>query len=128
MIPKGTKIIGSASTYHSEDRVIIEFNTMVFPDGSELSFKGLALQTDGSAGLSGEVKKATYKVPVNIILGAAGSIIPGVGGDLAKGLSSESQKQMDTSIPDTIITVKKDTGILIYVINRINIDKNLVKQ
>ena len=119
VVPKGTKIIGYASIFHSEDRVVVSFHTLVFPDGTEVKFQGMGLHTDGSAGIPGEVKKATYKVPVNIILGAAGSLIPGIGGEVAKGLAGETKKQMEQYVPETIITIKKDTAILIYNIQRV---------
>lgn len=122
VIPKGSLIIGIASTYHSEDRVSVSFHTIVFPDGSELKFNGIALQTDGSAGLVGEVKKATYKATVNTILNTAGNLIPGIGGDIAKGIAGSGQQQIDNTVPDTIITVKKDTALLIYNVNRVEYD------
>ena len=54
MIPKGTKLIGTSAIEKTDDRVNVAFHTMVFPDGSEIKFNGLALWTDGSAGIIGK--------------------------------------------------------------------------
>ncbi|MCX7716441.1 MAG: TrbI/VirB10 family protein, partial [Endomicrobia bacterium] len=74
MIPKGTKLIGYTSVLKSADRVNVFFHTMVFPNGQEIKFAGLALHTDGSAGIPGKVKKHKEAIPAKILLEAAANI------------------------------------------------------
>jgi type IV secretory pathway VirB10-like protein len=119
MIPKGTKIIGYASILKSADRVNVFFHTMVFPNGQEIKFAGIALHTDGSAGVPGKVKKHKENVPAKVLLEAAANIAaPGVGGAVVKELTAEQAKEMAYK-PTYSITVKKGTPILIYNIERI---------
>jgi type IV secretory pathway VirB10-like protein len=119
MIPKGTKIIGYASVLKSADRVNVFFHTMVFPNGQEIKFSGLALHTDGSAGIPGKVKKHKENIPARVLLEAAANIAaPGVGGAVVKELTAEQAKEMAYK-PTYSITVKKGTPILIYNIERI---------
>lgn len=120
MMPKGSKIIGYASVYKTDDRVNVFFHTIVFPDGNELKFQGLGLHTDGSAGIPGKVKKATYKVPAKAIFETLGNIaLPGIGSAFAKGISDEALKEVDRYAPDYSVSVPKDTPILIYNIQRV---------
>jgi len=119
MIPKGTKIIGYASILKSADRVNVFFHTMVFPNGQEIKFAGIALHTDGSAGVPGKVKRHKENVPAKVLLEAAANIAaPGVGGAVVKELTAEQAKEMAYK-PTYSITVKKGTPILIYNIERI---------
>ncbi len=79
MIPKGTKLIGYASVLKSDDRVNVFFHTIVFPNGQEIKFSGLALHTDGSAGIPGKVKKQKAQIPARILLETAANIaVPGI--------------------------------------------------
>lgn len=119
MIPKGTKLIGYASVLKSADRVNVFFHTMVFPNGQEIKFAGLALHTDGSAGVPGKVKKHKETIPAKVLLEAAANIAaPGVGGVVVKELTAEQAKEMSYK-PTYSITVKKGSPILIYNIERI---------
>lgn len=119
IIPKNTLVIGYASVYKTDDRVNVFFHTLVFPNGQELKFSGMALHTDGSAGIPGKVKKAQHKVAANVLFSVAGAAIPGVAGDIAGGLSQEAMKEMERTTPDYSIEVKKDIPILIYNIDRV---------
>ena len=119
MIPKGTKLIGYASVLKSDDRVNVFFHTMVFPNGQEIKFSGLALHTDGSAGIPGKVKKQKAQIPARILLESAANIAaPGIGGAIVRELTAEQAKEM-TYKPTYSIFVKKNTPILIYNIERI---------
>lgn len=119
MIPKGTKLIGYASVLKSADRVNVFFHTIVFPNGQEIKFAGLALHTDGSAGVPGKVKKHKEKLPAKILLEAAANIaLPGVGGAVVRELTAEQQKELAYT-PTYSVTVKKGTPILIYTVDRL---------
>jgi len=120
MIPKGSKIIGYASLYHSDNRINIVFHTIVFPDGSEIKFSGMALYTDGSAGIPGKIKNVAQKIPLIAMFSALGSIaFPGTAGNIAGAVSEQARQSIEKYTPSDLITVPQDTPILIYNIQRI---------
>ena len=121
VIPKGTKLIGATSIIKSIDRVNVAFHTAVFPNGEEIPFPALALHTDGSCGIPGKVKKEAVSIPARVLLEAAGtgaSIVNPVAGSAMKELSSAAKEELEKS-QQYSITIKKDTPIQVYVINRI---------
>ena len=123
MLPRGTKIMGTASIIKSADRVNVKFHTIVFPDGEELqNFSGLALHTDGSAGLPGKVKRQRAALPASIILGAVGSVVGATTGDrvvaeAAAGLADQTKQEI-TEKQTYSIEVKKDVALQVYVAGR----------
>ena len=122
MIPRNTKIIGSCSVEKSVDRVNIVFDTIVFPDGEEINFRGLALDVDGSGGIPGKVTKQKAKLPAKILLtaaatGASAATNSDVPAEMIKGISDEAQQEI-ASKQDYSISVKKNTGIQVYVVRR----------
>jgi hypothetical protein len=56
VLPAGARIIGTVAVQKSHDRINLAFATIVFPNGDELKFSGIALSLDGSAGLKGKVE------------------------------------------------------------------------
>ena len=54
VIPQGTRAIGQASFDNVTRRLQVRFHALVYPSGEQKSFSGLALLSDGSAGLEGE--------------------------------------------------------------------------
>ncbi len=78
VLPKGTKLIGTASILKSDDRVNVTFRLLVLPgpSGKEYSIQGLILYPDGSAGLKGVVKE--YK-ELRLMSSAASGAIGGIG-------------------------------------------------
>lgn len=123
MIPKNTKIIGTCNIEKSVDRVNVIFHTIVFPDGQEIKFAGLALHTDGSGGIPGKVKKRKGRLPAKILLSAAatgasvasGSSVPA---EMIKGIAEETQQEIAQKQYYSI-SIKKDTAILIYIMERL---------
>jgi len=107
MIPKGTKLIGTSAIEKTDDRVNVAFHTMVFPDGSELKFNGLALWTDGSAGIIGKKDKKKSVLPAKILLAAASTSASlatnsdSVPNELVKGLATDAQTDLAQSLPPT---------------------------
>ena len=59
LIPEGSKALGQTTFDESTHRVQLRFSAVVFPDGSSHSFSGLAMSTDGAAGLSGDYHSGT---------------------------------------------------------------------
>lgn len=120
MIPKGSKIIGYASLYHSDNRVNVFFHTIVFPDGSEIKFSGMALHTDGSAGIPGKIKNVSQKIPLIAMSSALGSLaFPGIAGTISEAVSNEAKQSIEKYTPSDLITIPQDTPILIYNIQRV---------
>jgi type IV secretory pathway VirB10-like protein len=118
MVPKGTKIIGYASVMKTDDRVNVLFHTMVFPNGQEIQFTGLALDRDGAAGIPGKVKWYRENIPAKILLETAANVAaPGVGGDIVKGLTQESAKDLQYK-PTYSISVKRYFPMQVYVVKR----------
>jgi type IV secretory pathway VirB10-like protein len=124
MIPKGTKLIGTSAIEKTDDRVNVAFHTMVFPDGSELKFNGLALWTDGSAGIIGKKDKKKSVLPAKILLTAASTGVSmaadsnSVPNEMVKGLATDAQTDLAQK-QETSVSVAKDIGILIYIVDRL---------
>ena len=123
VIPKNTKIIGNSNIEKTIDRVNVVFNTIVFPDGQEIKFTGLALHTDGSGGIPGKVKKQKTRLPAKILLSAAatGASVAAqneVPAQMIKGIAEDTQQEM-AGKQDYSISIKKDVAILIYVVDRL---------
>lgn len=120
VVPKSTKLIGYASVLKSGDRVNVFFHTVVFPNGQEINVQGLALHTDGSAGIPGKVDKQRSAIPAKILFETAANIAaPGIGGAVIKGLSSDTAKEIQQYKPEYSITVKKSVPIIVYNVQRI---------
>jgi len=120
MIPRGSKIVGYASLYHSNNRVNLVFHTIVFPDGSEIKFNGLALHTDGSAGIPGKLTSMNQKIPLAAMFSALGATaFPGTAGAVSQAVSEEAKTSIDKYTPTDLITLPQDTQIFIYNIQRI---------
>lgn len=125
IIPKNTLIIGTANIEKTIDRVNVVFNTIVFPDGQEIKFTGLALHTDGSGGIPGKVGNKSKKgvLPAKILLSAAatGASVAAqneVPAQMIKGIAEDTQQEM-ASKQNYSITIKKDVPILIYIVERL---------
>ena len=106
VIPKGSRLIGEATTLHTFDRVNIAFHLIVFPEGCESPLKGLALSADdGSAGIKGKVEKHEDSVAAQIALKAAltgaqaGSmIVAPVEGAISSAFTNEASQMLDQNI------------------------------
>jgi type IV secretory pathway VirB10-like protein len=124
MIPKGTKLIGSCNVVKSVDRVNITFNTMVFPNGQEIKFNGIALHNDGSGGVPGRVDKQKARLPAKVFLSAAatGASVAApatsVPAEMIKGIAEDVNQEMNEK-QDYSISIKKNTSIQICIINRV---------
>ncbi|HAX62447.1 MAG TPA: hypothetical protein DCX95_07860 [Elusimicrobia bacterium] len=123
MVPKGSKIIGTCNIEKSIDRVNVMFHTIVFPDGQEMKFSGIALHTDGSGGIPGKVKKQKARMPAKILLtaaaaGASVAVDSSVPAEMIKGMAEETQQELAQK-QDYSISVKKDIAVQVYIVDRI---------
>ena len=123
MIPKGTRLIGTSAIEKTDDRVNVSFHTAVFPNGEEIKFSGLALWTDGSAGIRGKKDSKKATIPVKVLLSAAatGASVAGnssVPTEMVKSVAIDAQNEV-ASKQEVSISVPKDIGILVYIVERI---------
>ncbi|MFA5858187.1 MAG: TrbI/VirB10 family protein [Elusimicrobiota bacterium] len=119
ILPKHSKIIGYASILKSDDRVNIFFHTTVFPNGQELKINALTLNTDGSLGIPGVVKKYQEILPAKILLETAANIaVPGIAKPIIKELTADSARDLSYK-PTYSVTVKKGTPVVVYIVDRV---------
>ena len=57
VIPKDSQFLGMAGILKSINRVNVNFDRLIFPDGREVRVRAMALSEDGSAGIAGRVSK-----------------------------------------------------------------------
>jgi hypothetical protein len=55
IIPRSTRAIGNAMYDESNQRIQIQFNTLVFPEGDQHSIQAIALMIDGTSGVLGQM-------------------------------------------------------------------------
>jgi len=120
VLPSGTKLIGATSIIKSINRVNVVFNTVVLPSGDEFNITGLALHTDGSAGIPGKVKKEAVSIPARVLLEAAGAgaqVASPIAGSAVKELSAAAKEELSEAQKYSI-SIKKDTPVIIYIVER----------
>lgn len=131
VIPAGTKVIGTVAVQQSHDRVLINFQTMVFPSGDEVHFPALALSLDESAGIKGKVETHKDSAVANTVLRSlvsgtqtalmATGVSP-IAAGAAQGLGGEATSALDTQrqqVVTTSVSVDAETPIRIYLPQRV---------
>jgi hypothetical protein len=68
-IPQGTKAIGQATYDDATQRIQVHFNTFVYPEGDQHAVQAMAMEPDGSAGLSGDYHSQGGKRELGNFLG-----------------------------------------------------------
>ena len=130
VIPAGTKVIGTVSVTQSHDRALLTFHTLVFPEGDEVKFSGMALSLDGSAGIKGKVE--THKdsavastVLKSLLVGTQTALdvtgISPVASQATQGVTQEAINELSTQKQQvtTSISIDADTGLRVYVNRRL---------
>jgi type IV secretory pathway VirB10-like protein len=130
IIPKGTRLVGTASTLHTLDRVNINMSLVVLPDGCEFPLSAIALSADdGSAGIKGKVQKHEDSIAARIALKsvlsagtAAASIVAPIEGAVVGNLANEGTQVIDQDLAKvkslTSIYVHERMPIRIFVLRR----------
>ena len=130
VLPSGTRVIGTVSVRQSHDRVLINFQTLVFPEGDEARFLGMALSLDGSAGVKGKVETHKDSAVANTVLR---SVITGtqsamlmapvspIAAQAAIGVSGEATRELDNQREQvtTSISIDAETALRVYLPQRI---------
>lgn len=128
IIPRNSRLFG-ATQGMVEDRVNVRFSKIVFPDGKEHAFSGVALDSDGVGGVSGDLKKKRGKRGRSIIssalIGASGVFAPSGAGfsdttvrGAQRGAAGELMKDSEyyrrtEAVP--IVTLRAKTPLTILV-------------
>lgn len=130
VVPAETRVIGAVTVQKSHDRVLINFHTLVFPDGEEVRLPAIALALDGSAGLKGKVETHKDSAVANTVLrsvvsGTQAALniagISPIASQAAQGVSQEALRELDLERQQvtTSISVDADTGLRVYVNQRL---------
>lgn len=106
ILPKNTRLVGTANTIHTLDRVNINWVLAVLPNGCEFPFSAIAISADdGSAGIKGKVEKHEDSIAAHIMLksvlsaaSVAATAAAPIEGSIASGLSNEGNQALDQSI------------------------------
>ena len=61
VIPRGARLIGQGQIDAARERLQVAFNTLVFPEGEQYLFSGLAAMPDGSSGVTGDFSSGKLK-------------------------------------------------------------------
>ena len=133
VLPRKTRLVGTASTTHSFDRVNINFTLVVLPEGCEFPISAIALSDkDGSSGVPGERTTHDDAIGAHIALqsmltaagAAATAATPGgsVEGLLATNFTGEANQQVGQSLNQVksldSINVRERTAIRVFVLHR----------
>ena len=60
-IPRGTKVLGTATFDDTNERAVIDWKTLTLPDTRERQFRAVGVSQDGQAGIEGKVKSDALK-------------------------------------------------------------------
>ncbi|OGR97786.1 MAG: hypothetical protein A2V88_09250 [Elusimicrobia bacterium RBG_16_66_12] len=130
VLPKNSRLVGTAGTVHTLDRVNINWMLAVTPEGCEFPFAGLAMSSeDGSAGVKGKLEKHEDSIAATIALksvlsagAAAASVVAPVEGALTSGFSGEANQMLDQNVSKMksleSIHVRERTPIRVFVLRR----------
>jgi len=129
VIPQKTRVIGSVGIQKSNDRVLIQFHTLVFPQGDETPIPGMAISLDGSAGIKGKVDKQKDSAVANTVLRSVlaggqtalemGSANPVVS-QTTSGITQEALRDLalERQQVTSSISVAAETSVRVYIVRR----------
>lgn len=128
IIPRNSRLFGTTQGM-MENRVEVRFSRIVFPDGKEYAFSGVALDTRGGGGIPGDLNRKGMRRGQNLLtralIGASGVFTPGgsgfadsavrgAHGGAAGELMQDNQFYRRTSAMPTV-TIKANTGLTVLV-------------
>ena len=130
VFPRGTKLVGHASTLHTLDRVNLAWELAVLPEGCEFNITAVALSAaDGSAGIPGKLEKHEDSIAAQIALQSmitgAQAAATGAGqveGAMVSGFSNEGNQTLQQNISKVksleSITLHERMPIRVFVLHR----------
>ena len=106
VLPRGTKLVGNASTLHTLDRVNLIWELAVLPEGCEFNISAIGLSADdGSAGIKGKMEKHEDSIAAQIALksmlsaaSVAATVAAPMEGAVAAGFTNEAGQNLDQSM------------------------------
>lgn len=130
VLPRGTRLVGTASTLHTLDRVNLTWALAVFPEGCEFNISAIALSADdGSAGIKGKLEKHEDSIAAHVAMksvlsaaSAAAAIASPIEGAVASGVSNEAGQNIDESLAKVksldSIFIHERTAIRVLILRR----------
>ncbi len=129
VIPVDTRVIGTVGVIKSHYRVLITFHTLVFKTGDEVTFSGMALSLDGSAGVKGKVETHKDSSVANTVLssflgGAQTALtvsgVSPIAAGATSGLAQEANNSLDAQRQEVTesISIDAETGLRVYLPQR----------
>ena len=119
-IPKGTKVLGTATFDDTNERAAIDWKTIILPDGRERQFQAIGVSQDGQAGIEGKVTSNAVKNTIGETLTqfigsyAEGSMSQGAFGASQGGVSNglknavaQTAKERASNMAETMKKEKK---------------------
>jgi hypothetical protein len=140
ILPRKTRLLGTADILKSDDRVNVRFQIAVLENGREFEIDGIALSPDGSAGVKGTVKEyKDVRLMSSAVTGAlrgvgesVSTVLPGqplvsgaLGGALTQG-AQEAQSITSQKV-DVSISVPPFQKVLVFLSRRLTLDGLLEK-
>ncbi len=134
VVPKGTKMLGQAGLLKSVDRVNVNFDQMVLPDGRVIKVQAIALSDDGSAGLRGKVRKhqdrKIFKVigetalsGIGLFMGARQadpfSLQDQMAMNFAENMGNQAGRDLKSMKVETSVTVESRTPVQVLLLRGI---------
>ncbi len=134
IIPKGSKFLGEANVLKSVDRINVNFDLLILPDGSELRVRAMALAEDGASGVRGKVDKhgdtKVLKAIGETLLGGASLVVGGTRSDpcslndqlrtnLAQHLTNQAAQDLRDVRVDKSVTVEASTPVQVMILEAI---------
>ena len=132
IVPSGTKLMGHTLGIQGNDRVLIQFNSLLLPDNSTVySFSGVAVDEDETQGVVGEKSRGTiYKAGTSLastMLGLGvdsaltdnqsvfGQVIRQTAQNTTQDLSSMMSESTNGAEQSVVVTLAKDTPVKVLV-------------
>ncbi len=134
VIPKDSRFLGEASVLKSLDRINVNFDLLIFPDGEERRIRAMALAEDGSSGILGKVEKhgdvKVLKAIGETLLGGTALFVGARSRDpfnledelrlnLTQNLTNQAAQDLRSVRVEKSITVEADTPIQVILLEAI---------
>jgi len=130
VIPRGTKLHGTAGIQKTHDRVNVYFHTVVFPEGDEIKISAAAKSVDGSDGLIGKVERhkdgriasiALKTIVAGVAAGVSASAENTAVSGAANEIAGDTIKDIQVADEKIDTSIYVESGVLVqaYLLHRI---------
>lgn len=119
LLPKNSRLIGRAGVAMESDRVLVEFSSVVFPDGKEYSIRGVALGEDNVAGLPADLNYKLGQKSTNVflrsMLGATGQSMTGFGNSFGEAFAGNLANNTSDNLDEALDFEGRNNGVTVSV-------------